>query len=143
MDLYERPHQRRRDGGLRSRGRGVPRCWSTERNQHVYDILIFSTYLYAPTVLGSRVAPHKSILVPTAHDEPAIHPDIYKEPSACPPDSHNTEVERRFLTTHFSIRAVEEETVDAEWTSRPRIQPSGTRRRAMAAMGRPGGRRRY
>ena len=83
-----------------------------ERNQHQYDVLIFFTYLYAPTVLGSRIAPHKSILVPTAHDEPAIHLDIYKELFSLPAGlAYNTEVERRFLTTHFSIRAVEEETV--------------------------------
>jgi glycosyltransferase involved in cell wall biosynthesis len=83
-----------------------------ERNQHQYDVLIFFTYLYAPTMLGSRVAPHKSILVPTAHDEPAIHLDIYKELFSLPAGlAYNTEVERRFLTTHFSIRAVEEETV--------------------------------
>jgi glycosyltransferase involved in cell wall biosynthesis len=83
-----------------------------ERNHHQYDILIFFTYLYAPTVLGSRIAPHKSILVPTAHDEPAIHLDIYKELFSQPAGlAYNTEVERRFLTTHFSIRAVEEETV--------------------------------
>jgi glycosyltransferase involved in cell wall biosynthesis len=83
-----------------------------ERNQHLYDVLIFFTYLYAPTVLGSRVAPHKSILVPTAHDEPAIHLDIYKELFSQPAGlAYNTEVERRFLTTHFSIRAIEEETV--------------------------------
>jgi len=83
-----------------------------ERNQQQYDVLIFMTYLYAPTVLGVRVAPHKSILVPTAHDEPAIKLDIYKELFSAPAAiAYNTEVERRFLTTHFSIRAVEEETV--------------------------------
>ena len=83
-----------------------------ERNQQQYDILIFFTYLYAPTVLGVRVAPHKSILVPTAHDEPAIHLEIYKEMFAAPAGiAFNTDVERRFLTTHFSIRAIEEETV--------------------------------
>ena len=83
-----------------------------ERNHHQYDVLIFFTYLYAPTVLGVRVAPHKSILVPTAHDEPAIHLDIYKEMFSAPAGiAYNTEVERRFLTTHFSIRAVEEETI--------------------------------
>jgi glycosyltransferase involved in cell wall biosynthesis len=83
-----------------------------DRNQHQYDILIFFTYLYAPTVLGSRIAPHKSILVPTAHDEPAIHLDIYRELFSLPAGiAYNTEVERRFLTTHFSIRAVEEQTV--------------------------------
>ncbi len=83
-----------------------------ERNQQQYDVLIFFTYLYAPTVLGARIAPHKSILVPTAHDEPAIRLEIYRELFATPAGiAYNTEVERRFLTTHFSIRAVEEETV--------------------------------
>lgn len=83
-----------------------------ERHHQQYDVLIFMTYLYAPTVLGARIAPHKSILVPTAHDEPAIHLDIYKELFNAPAAiAYNTDVERRFLTTHFSIRAVEEETV--------------------------------
>jgi len=83
-----------------------------ERNQHQYEILIFFTYLYAPTVMGLRIAPQKSILVPTAHDEPAIHLDIYRELFSQPAGlAYNTEVERRFLTTHFSIRALEEETI--------------------------------
>lgn len=83
-----------------------------ERNQQQYDILIFFTYLYAPTVMGAKIAPQKSILVPTAHDEPAIHLDIYKELFSLPAGlAYNTEVERRFLTTHFSIRAIEEETI--------------------------------
>lgn len=83
-----------------------------ERSHQQYDVLIFFTYLYAPTVLGMRVAPHKSILVPTAHDEPAIHLEIYKELFSAPAAiAYNTDVERRFLTTHFSIRAFEEETV--------------------------------
>jgi glycosyltransferase involved in cell wall biosynthesis len=83
-----------------------------ERNQHQYDVLIFFTYLYAPTVMGAKIAPQKSILVPTAHDEPAIHLDIYKELFSLPAGlAYNTDVERRFLTTHFSIRAIEEETI--------------------------------
>ena len=83
-----------------------------ERHHQQYDVLIFFTYLYAPTVLGMKVAPHKSILVPTAHDEPAIHLEIYKELFSLPAGiAYNTEAERRFLTTHFSMRAVEEETV--------------------------------
>jgi glycosyltransferase involved in cell wall biosynthesis len=83
-----------------------------ERNHQQYDVLIFFTYLYAPTVLGMKIAPHKSILVPTAHDEPAIRLEIYRELFSLPAGiAYNTEVERRFLTTHFSIRAVEEETV--------------------------------
>jgi glycosyltransferase involved in cell wall biosynthesis len=83
-----------------------------ERHHSQYDVLVFFTYLYAPTVLGMKVAPHKSILVPTAHDEPAIHLEIYREFFSLPAAiAYNTEVERRFLTTHFSMRAVEEETV--------------------------------
>jgi glycosyltransferase involved in cell wall biosynthesis len=83
-----------------------------ERSHHQYDVLVFFTYLYAPTVIGMKIAPQKSILVPTAHDEPAIHLDSYKEMFSLPAGlAYNTESERRFLTTHFSIRAVEEETV--------------------------------
>ena len=83
-----------------------------ERNHHQYDVLIFFTYLYAPTVLGVQIAPEKSILVPTAHDEPAIRLEIYKELFSAPAGlAYNTESERRFLTTHFSVRAIEEETV--------------------------------
>src|SRR4051794_38819983 len=83
-----------------------------ERNQQQYDLLIFFTYLYAPTVLGVRIAPQKTILVPTAHDEPAIHLEIYRELFSLPAGmAYNTEVERRFLTTHFAIRAIEEETM--------------------------------
>jgi glycosyltransferase involved in cell wall biosynthesis len=82
------------------------------RRYQQFDALIFFTYLYAPTVLGLKIAPSRSILVPTAHDEPAIHLDIYKEMFSLPAAvAYNTEVERRFLTTHFPIRAVAEETV--------------------------------
>jgi len=69
-----------------------------ERHHQQYDILIFFTYLYAPTVLGIRVAPEKTILVPTAHDEPAIRLEIYKELFSTPAAiAYNTDVERRFL----------------------------------------------
>ena len=83
-----------------------------ERQHRNYDALIFFTYLYAPTVLGLSVAPGKSILVPTAHDEPAIHLGLYKDIFSLPAGiAYNTEVERRFLASHFSIRAMAEDTV--------------------------------
>ena len=109
-------HQHSRDDEvewLRQQGPWCPALLEyLERHHNQYDILIFFTYLYAPTVLGARIAPQKSILVPTAHDEPAIHLEIYKELFGYPAAiAYNTEVERRFLTTHFSMRAVEEETV--------------------------------
>jgi glycosyltransferase involved in cell wall biosynthesis len=77
-----------------------------------YDALIFFTYLYAPTVLGVQVAPEKSILVPTAHDEPAIHLGIYRDVFQAPAGiAFNTPVERQFLRGEFDITAEAEETV--------------------------------
>jgi glycosyltransferase involved in cell wall biosynthesis len=82
------------------------------RRHQQFDALVFFTYLYAPTVLGLRIAPARSVLVPTAHDEPAIHLDIYREMFSLPAAiAYNTDVERRFLATHFPIRAVAEDTV--------------------------------
>jgi glycosyltransferase involved in cell wall biosynthesis len=82
------------------------------RHYRTYDALIFFTYLYAPTVLGLQIDPGRSILVPTAHDEPAIHLEIYKDvfrqPAAV---AFNTEVEKNFLKSAFEFRAAAEETV--------------------------------
>ena len=79
---------------------------------HAYDAVIFFTYLYAPTVLGLPIAAERSILVPTAHNEPAIHLDIYKELFTRPKAiAFNTEVEKAFLKATFHIRAVAEDTV--------------------------------
>src|SRR5438067_6613339 len=49
------------------------------RHSQQYDVVIFFTYLYAPTVLGLDVVPGRSLLVPTAHDEPAIRLEIFKD----------------------------------------------------------------
>ena len=77
-----------------------------------YDAVIFFTYLYAPTVLGLQIAAERSILAPTAHNEPAIHLEIYAEMFQRPKAiAFNTEVEKAFLKATFDIRAVAEETV--------------------------------
>ena len=83
-----------------------------KRTQKNYDTLIFYTYLYAPTVLGIQIEPRKSILVPTAHDEPPIHLGIYKDVFRLPKGiAYLTEVERKFVTDTFERSAVIEETV--------------------------------
>jgi len=83
-----------------------------ERNAQSYDVLIFFTYLYAPTVLGLKADPSRSILVPTAHDEPAIHLGIYRDVFSLPAAmAYNTDVEKRFLQDTFDIRTVAEETI--------------------------------
>jgi len=82
------------------------------RHHQQYDVLIFFTYLYAPTVLGLEVAPQRSILVPTAHDEPAIKlgifTDVFKTPAAL---CYLTESERDFVQAYFRERPLLEEVV--------------------------------
>ncbi len=83
-----------------------------ERHHKQYDVLIFFTYLYAPTVLGFQVNPARSILVPTAHDEPAIRLKIYERLfTSARAYAYNTDSERRFINSQFTIRAAAEETV--------------------------------
>ena len=81
----------------------VRRCSSiSSRNHRQYDALIFFTYLYAPTVLGLDVDPARSILVPTAHDEPAIHLSIYRDMFAKPRPSPSTPKSRRTFSRRRS-----------------------------------------
>ena len=83
-----------------------------EQHHKSYDALIFFTYLYAPTVLGMKIDPARSILVPTAHDEPAIRLGLYREMFSLPGGiAYNTNVERGFLKQLFSVQAKVEETV--------------------------------
>jgi len=83
-----------------------------EQEHRSYDALIFFTYLYAPTVLGLNIAPRKSILVPTAHDEPAIRLDIYKKVFSLPAAiAYNTSVEQGFLRQRFTPSAKIQEVV--------------------------------
>ena len=98
---------------LEMQGPWCPALLEYLKRQHKsYDALIFFTYLYAPTVLGLEIDPSRSILVPTAHDEPAIRLGIYKEMFRLPAAiAYNTEVEKNFLKTTFTIRAIAEETV--------------------------------
>jgi glycosyltransferase involved in cell wall biosynthesis len=76
-----------------------------KRHQQQYDVLIFFTYLYAPTVLGLEVAPSRSVLVSTAHDEPAIRleifKDVFRKPAAL---CYLTESEARFVHDQFPER---------------------------------------
>jgi glycosyltransferase involved in cell wall biosynthesis len=80
------------------------------RHQQQYDVLIFFTYLYATTVVGLDVAPGRSILVPTAHDEPAISldlfTDVFRKPAAL---CYLTESERRFVQRQFRERPLIED----------------------------------
>jgi glycosyltransferase involved in cell wall biosynthesis len=63
-------------------------------------------------VHGLGIDPSRSILVPTAHDEPAIHLGLFREVfGQARAVAFNTDSERNFLKTTFPMRLVAEETV--------------------------------
>jgi glycosyltransferase involved in cell wall biosynthesis len=96
---------------LKQQGPWCPALTDHLRRQHQqYDVLIFFTYLSATTVLGTEVSPGRSILVPTAHDEPAIRLEIFKElfgrvAALC----YLTEGEKQFVQRQFPDRPLLEE----------------------------------
>ena len=112
--IFHNPHTREDEmSWLEQQGPWSPALLEyLNRNHRQYQAMIFFTYLYAPTVLGMDIDPGRSILVPTAHNEPAIHlaiyKDLFKKAAAV---AFNTEVEKNFLKTTFEFRAVAEETV--------------------------------
>ena len=112
--IFHHPHTREDElSWLEQQGPWCPALLEhLQRNHRQYDALIFFTYLYAPTLLGLDIDPARSILVPTAHNEPAIQLSLYRElfkkPAAV---TFNTETEKNFLKTTFEFRAVAEETV--------------------------------
>jgi glycosyltransferase involved in cell wall biosynthesis len=112
--IFHNPHSRQDEmEWLKQQGPWSPALIEhLERHHHAYDVLIFFTYLYAPTVMGLRVAPSKSLLVPTAHDEPAIRLGLYQDVFASAAGIvWNTDVERQFVSAKFRLRAVAEDVV--------------------------------
>ncbi|MFC1852990.1 glycosyltransferase family 4 protein [candidate division CSSED10-310 bacterium] len=73
------------------------------REKHAdYDFLVFYTYLYVTTVLGLAIAPHKSFLIPTAHDEPVIQFSIFDAVFHLPRGIfYLTEEEQQFVSARF------------------------------------------
>ncbi len=112
--IFSNPHSRADEmEWLKQQGPWCPALIDYLRgHQQQYDVLVFFTYLYAPTVLGLDVNPGRSVLVPTSHDEPAIRLEIYKEVFGRPAAIlFNTESERRFIYRQFAERPLLEEIV--------------------------------
>jgi len=67
------------------------------------DRLLFFTYLYYPTVHGMPVAPERSVLVPTAHDEAPLYLSIYDRVFELPAGMvFNTRAEAELVRRRFS-----------------------------------------
>ena len=112
--IYNHPHNRGDElEWLKQQGPWCPALIEhLRRHQQQYDVLIFFTYLYAPTVLGLEVSPARSVLVPTAHDEPAIRLDIFRNVFSRPAALlYNTEGERQFVHQQFPDRPLLEDIV--------------------------------
>jgi glycosyltransferase involved in cell wall biosynthesis len=83
-----------------------------EREEKDHDLFIFFTYLYYNTYWGLRRLKGKKVLVPTAHDEPALHLDMMKEVFSTPQAfMFNTESEKKMLGRLFSFENKYQETV--------------------------------
>jgi glycosyltransferase involved in cell wall biosynthesis len=112
--IYHHPHSRSDElEWLKQQGPWCPALIEYLRRQHQqYDVLVFFTYLYATTVMGLEAVQGRSVLVPTAHDEPAIQLEIYRDVfgragALC----YLTDSERDIVQRLFPDRALLEEVV--------------------------------
>lgn len=73
------------------------------RNHHDnYDVFIFSTYLYYPTVIGINEVADKAIVIPNAHDEPFLRMKIFRNVFTKPRALfYNTVEERELINKKF------------------------------------------
>lgn len=112
--IFNNPHTRADEmEWLKQQGPWCPALVDhLRRNHEQYDVVIFFTYLYATTVEGLNVCPGRSIVVPTAHDEPAIYLEIFKDVFTKPAAlCYLTDSERRFVTRQFPDRPLLEELI--------------------------------
>jgi glycosyltransferase involved in cell wall biosynthesis len=83
-----------------------------KKEQESFDLLVFFTYLYYPTYYGLQVAPEKSVLLPTAHDEPPLKLGIYREMFLLPSSFlFNTEAEELLVLDRFPVHKKMRETI--------------------------------
>ena len=83
-----------------------------EDHKDDYDVIIFLTYLYYTTYFGLKVAPEKSILIPTAHDEAPIYYSIFNETFNLPKAIlYSTTTERDFVNKRFKNDYIESDIV--------------------------------
>ncbi|WP_346237556.1 glycosyltransferase family 4 protein [Niabella insulamsoli] len=71
-------------------------------NESLYDAFIFFTYLYYPTAIGMPLVRHKSIFIPTAHDEPPLYRPPYAALFSQPKFiMYNSQAEKDLVESHF------------------------------------------
>ncbi len=104
--LYDRPHTAADEAEwLRRQGPYVPRLVDALGEEaDRFAAVVFFTYLYYPTCEGLKVARERSILVPTAHDEPPLRFGLYRETFALPcAFGFLTPAEERLVRERFDL----------------------------------------
>lgn len=77
-----------------------------------FDHVLFFTYIYWTTVFGLPLVPERAVLVPTAHDEPAIGLTMYRRVFHLPRAiAFNTEEERAMVHRRFADQRVPSDVV--------------------------------
>lgn len=75
-----------------------------EEHREEYQVFIFVTYLYYHTVRGIPAVADRTILLPTAHDEPYIYYPIYEKVFTAPQALiYLTPEEKEFVETRFPV----------------------------------------
>jgi glycosyltransferase involved in cell wall biosynthesis len=81
--LYRKiPARNEEEEFLRRQGPWVPTLVEGLRADDAanpFAAILLMTYLYLPTVFSARIAPQRTILVPTAHDEPPLRFSVFRE----------------------------------------------------------------
>ena len=112
--IYANEHTREDElKWLEMQGPVAPKLIEYLKNEHKkYDLLVFFTYLYYPTYYGIQIAPEKSVLVPTAHDEPPLKLGIYKEVfEKASSFIFNAEAEELLVLERFDVHRKMRETI--------------------------------
>ena len=73
------------------------------RNRYDYDLFVFMTYQYFPTVFGLNIVSERSAVAPLAHDDRTLYLDVYNPVFRLPRHIiYNTDTERSMVNWRFS-----------------------------------------
>jgi len=98
-----------------------------EEEEANHDHFVFFTYLYYNTYWGLRAVRKEKILVPTAHDEPALRLEIMRDVFSLPAAfMFNTASEKAMLNRHFSFAGKYQDTVGVGVDIPERIESSSS-----------------
>lgn len=99
-----------------------------KEHKESYDYFIFFTYLYCTTYFGLHLVKEKTILVPTAHDEPPIYLSLFNrlfnEPRAI---LYNTEEEKQFVNLRFNNAHIKSDVVGVGIEPKKCVNPDNFR----------------